>query len=41
METHIRAELAQIPNLHAMPLSIQDNLISDLVKRLDEMFSWI
>lgn len=41
IETHVRAELAKIPNLRAMPVSAQEDLISDLVKRAEGMFRWI
>ena len=41
IETHVRAELAKMPKLLAMPVSVQENLISDLVKRAEGMFRWI
>ena len=41
METHVCAELAKMPELRAMPISAQENLISDLVKRAGGMFRWI
>jgi hypothetical protein len=41
METLVRAELAEMQNLRAMPLSVQESLISDLMKRADGMFRWL
>jgi len=41
IETHVRVELTKIPKLLAMPISAQEILISDLVKRSGGMFRWI
>lgn len=41
IETHVRAELARIPKFQAIPVSLQEDLISDLVKRADGMFRWV
>lgn len=41
METHVRTELAKMPKLRALAVSVQETLISDLVKRAEGMFRWI
>ena len=41
MEAHVRAEIATIPKLQAIPISIRENLMSELVKRAEGMFRWI
>ena len=41
METHVRAELAKMPKLRAMPIHAQEGLIMSLVKRSEGMFRWI
>jgi hypothetical protein len=41
METHVRAELAKMPKLCAMPVSTQEDLISELVENAEGMFRWI
>ena len=41
METHVRAELAKMPKLRAMPVHAQEDLIVNLVERSEGMFRWI
>lgn len=41
METHVRAELAKMPQLRAMPDIAQEDLITDLVSCAAGMFRWI
>ena len=41
IETHVRAELAEMPKLRALSVTAQQDLVSDLVKRAAGMFRWI
>lgn len=41
METHVRAELAQMPKLCILQHSVREELVSNLVSRADGMFRWV